>query len=64
MKELKDFSRSTLKPGESKDVVFHLTSDKLSFYNYDLQYVLEPGAFDIMTGPDSRNLQTAVFTVR
>ncbi|MBR4367374.1 MAG: beta-glucosidase BglX [Bacteroidaceae bacterium] len=63
VKELKDFSRITLKPGESKDVVFKITPDKLSFYNYDLQYVLEPGEFDIMTGPDSRNVQSTTLKV-
>ena len=63
VKELKDFSRITLKPGESKEVVFKITPDKLSFYNYDLQYVLEPGEFDIMTGPDSRNVQSTTLKV-
>lgn len=63
VKELKDFSRITLKPGESKEVVFNITPDKLSFYNYDLQYVLEPGEFDIMTGPDSRNVQSTTLKV-
>ncbi|MBR3456527.1 MAG: beta-glucosidase BglX [Bacteroidaceae bacterium] len=63
VKELKDFSRITLKPGESKDVVFKITPDKLSFFNYDLQYVLEQGEFDIMTGPDSRNVQSTTLKV-
>ena len=63
VKELKDFSRITLKPRESKEVVFKITPDKLSFYNYDLQYVLEPGEFDIMTGPDSRNVQSTTLKV-
>ena len=63
VKELKDFSRITLKPRESKEVVFNITPDKLSFYNYDLQYVLEPGEFDIMTGPDSRNVQSTTLKV-
>ena len=63
VKELKDFSRITLKPGESKDVVFKITPDKLSFYNYELQYVLEQGEFDIMTGSDSRNVQSTTLKV-
>lgn len=59
VKELKDFRRITLKPGENQDVVFHLTADKLRFYNTKLEYVVEPGEFDIMTGPDNRNVQSA-----
>lgn len=64
VKELKDFRRITLKAGESQEVTFRITADKLSFYNYDLQYVLEPGEFDIMTGPDSQNVQSTLLTVK
>lgn len=56
-KELKDFQRVHLKKGEQRDVTFTLTADKLAFYNFDLEQVIEPGAFDIMVGPNSRDLQ-------
>lgn len=63
IKELKDFARITLKPGETKTVSFTITPDKLMFYNSDLMYVLEPGTFDIMVGPSSEDLQSVELKV-
>lgn len=63
VKELKGFERITLKAGESRKVTFTITSETLKFYNYDLKYVLEPGDFNIMVGPNSRDLKTAKLRV-
>ena len=63
VKELKGFERITLKAGESKNVTFTITPEMLKFYNYDLKYVLEPGDFSIMVGPNSRDLKTAKLKV-
>ena len=63
VKELKGFERITLKARESKNVTFTITPEMLKFYNYDLKYVLEPGDFSIMVGPNSRDLKTAKLTV-
>lgn len=63
VKELKGFERITLKAGESKNLTFTITPEMLKFYNYDLKYVLEPGDFSIMVGPNSRDLKTAKLTV-
>jgi beta-glucosidase len=65
VKELKGFQRIHLKKGESRRVDFTITPELLMFYNSDLQYVLEPGDFDIMVGPDSReqSLSKATLTV-
>lgn len=63
VKELKGFERITLKAGESKNVTFIITPEMLKFYNYDLKYVLEPGDFSIMVGPNSRDLKTEKLTV-
>lgn len=63
VKELKGFERITLKAGESRKVTFAITPETLKFYNYDLKYVLEPGDFNIMAGPNSRDLKTAKLTV-
>ena len=62
VKELKHFERVSLKPGESKTVEFSITPDKLKFYDYNLDYVAEPGTFEVMVGPDSRDVQTLKFT--
>ena len=36
-------------------MTFTITPDKLKFYNYDLDYVLEPGMFHVSVGPNSRD---------
>ena len=61
MKELKGFERIFLKSGESRDVKFVITKDDLKFYNSELHYVYEPGEFDVMVGPNSRDVQTKSF---
>ena len=65
VKELKGFERIHLKKGESKVVKFEITDDLLKFYNSQLEYVLEPGEFEIMIGPDSslKHLKKAILTV-
>ena len=55
VKELKGFTRISLKPGETKKVTFDITPEKLAFHNIDMRYVVEPGVFEIMTGPSSRD---------
>ena len=61
VKELKDFRRIALKKGESQDVTFTLTEDDLKYYNADLVYKYDAGAFQVMTGPNSRDVQSATF---
>ncbi len=64
VKELKGFERITLKPGESRKVTFDITPDLLKFYNADLVYDCEPGEFQLMVGPNSRDLQAQTFTLK
>ena len=64
VKELKDFARITLKPGETRTVEFTITADKLKFYNSELIYDCEPGEFDLMIGPNSRDVETLRFTLQ
>ncbi|MDL2303553.1 beta-glucosidase BglX, partial [Dysgonomonas sp. OttesenSCG-928-D17] len=63
VKELKGFEKVFLKAGESKTVSFKITPELLKFYNYDLQYVFEPGDFDVMIGGNSRDVKSAKFTL-
>ena len=63
VKELKAFRRVHLKAGETQQVPFTIRPDMLKFYNSDLHFVLEPGDFDIMTGPNSRDTQGCQLTV-
>ena len=64
VKELRGFRKVHIPAGESVQVDFTLTADDLAFYNHELQWVCEPGDFEIMTGPDSRDLQSVLLTVR
>ena len=64
VKELKDFARITLKPGETRTVEFTINADKLKFYNSELHYDCEPGDFDLMIGPNSRDVETLRFTLQ
>lgn len=53
VKELKDFKRIALAPGESKTVSFVITPDKLAFLDLNMNNTVEPGWFDIMVGTSS-----------
>ena len=64
VKELKGFERIYLKPGQSQTVQFTIVPEMLKFYNYDLQFVAEPGDFDVMIGTNSRDVQSAQFTLK
>jgi len=55
VKELKGFARISLNPGETKKVVFEITTEKLAFHNIDMKFVVEAGVFEIMTGPSSND---------
>lgn len=57
IKELKDFKKIALKAGESKSVTFTIDKEKLSFYNQKLQWVAEPGDFEIMIGASSQDIR-------
>ncbi len=58
VKELKGFRRFDLKTGESKTIEFTITVDDLKFFNYDLDYVAEPGQFQVTVGTNSRDTLT------
>jgi beta-glucosidase len=63
IKELKDFRRITLAAGETKQVSFTITPDKLKFYDIKMKEVIEPGDFDIMVGSSSQKYDTVTLTV-
>jgi beta-glucosidase len=58
VKELKNFDKVLIQPGETKTVTFTITPEDLKFYNYDLQFDWEAGDFDIMIGTNSAEVQT------
>jgi beta-glucosidase len=57
VEELKDFKKIKLQAGQGKTVTFVIDREKLSFYNQKLQWVAEPGEFDLMIGASSRDIR-------
>jgi beta-glucosidase len=56
VKELKDFSKISLQPGEEKRVSFTLNIEKLSYYNEEGVLQIEPGLIEIFAGGNSRDV--------
>ncbi|WP_316765846.1 beta-glucosidase BglX [Pedobacter frigiditerrae] len=57
VKELKDFAKVKLNPGESKTITFTLTPDKLKFFKEKLGWVTEAGDFKVMVGGSSDGIK-------
>jgi beta-glucosidase len=57
VKELKDFRKIKLDPGESKTLTFTIDNEKLSFYHNDLELRSETGEFDVMIGSSSEDIR-------
>lgn len=57
VKELKGFQKVFIPKGQTKRVEFKLNVKDLGFWNNLMQYVVEPGAFEIMVGTNSEELQ-------
>ncbi len=64
VKELKDFCRVDLKPGEKKEVLFTLAKECMGFYNNEGDYCLEDGEFRIYVGGNSRDCLEAAVTLK
>lgn len=64
LRELKGFEKVMLQPGESRTVEFTLTADDLAFYTPDLDRVIEPGEFSVMTGGSSSDVRSTGFLVK
>jgi beta-glucosidase len=64
VKELKGFQRITLLAGETKTVSFEIQPEDLAFYNIDMEYVVEPGDFEIMIGNSSRDQDLQKLTLK
>ena len=61
IKELKGFQKIFIKKGEKQTVTFEISAEDLKFYNADLQFVAEPGEFEIFIGTNSNtNIKTKI----
>jgi len=63
VRELKGFSRVTLKPGEARRIELRLAARDLAFYGLDMKPTVEPGTFRVFVGPNSVEGLEAVFEV-
>ncbi len=61
VKELKGFEKISLEVGASQTVEFTLTEKELGFYDNQGQFIVEPGAFNIMVGTSSSERLTGQF---
>ncbi len=64
VKELKGFMRVTLKPGETKHLMYDLPVSDLAYWNRDMEYVVEPGEFQLWVAGDSASGEAITFEVR
>ncbi|HAB61323.1 MAG TPA: glycosyl hydrolase [Lachnospiraceae bacterium] len=56
-KELRDFTKVKLEPGETKTVEFELTSRAFAYWNTQIHnWYVETGEFDILIGKSSRDI--------
>lgn len=53
VKELKGFQKVEIKKGETKTVSFTITEEDLKFYNQKLEFIAEPGTFEVFIGANS-----------
>ena len=61
VKELKDFRKVTLEPGETVEVEFEITSDKLAYFDDRRhEWVAEPGEFRALIGSSSADIRRTV----
>ena len=58
--ELKGFSRTTLKPGESEEVSIIINSEDLFFHDFNLKRVLPAGKYLVRVGSSSSKLSSPV----
>jgi beta-glucosidase len=63
VRELRDFQRITLDPGQSQPVSFDLAVSDLAFYDGDGRLGVEPGRIDLFVGPNAQEGESASFEI-
>jgi beta-glucosidase len=65
VKELADFQRLTLQPGETRSVTFRVSAPRLAYLDREMEWALEPGPVDVMVGSSSEDIRLrGEFTIR
>jgi len=57
VKELKGYEKVSLEPGEKKTVKLKLLPEDLSLFDRDMNFVVEPGTFEVMVGSSSQDIK-------
>lgn len=60
VKELKGFQKVFIKAGETQEIHFELRQEDLKFYNHSLDFVFEPGDFEVMIGTNSMEVSKEI----
>lgn len=63
VRELRDFAKVTLKPGESRTLEFTVTPADLTFHVKGADTVVEPGEFSVWVAPNANEGTAAKFSV-
>ena len=56
-KELKGYEKISLEPGETKTVKLKLLPEDLSLFDRNMNFVVEPGVFEVMIGSSSNDIR-------
>ncbi|MGF1669020.1 MAG: glycoside hydrolase family 3 N-terminal domain-containing protein [Balneolaceae bacterium] len=64
VKQLRDFKKITLSPGQTETVKFQLHPSQLMFYDIEMNYVVEPGTINVYTGTNSESLLKNDFIIQ
>ncbi|PWV50653.1 beta-glucosidase BglX [Chitinophaga sp. S165] len=64
VKELKAYKKISLAKGETRTVTFDISVEDLKFYDKDMRWKAEPGDFTVFVGSNSRDVQSAGFTLK
>jgi len=57
VKELRGFEKVQLQPGETKTVTFTVTPEHMALLDRHLEWVVEPGTFEVMVGHSSQDIR-------
>ena len=55
--QLKGFARISLEPQEKARVIFDLPSEILSFYDREMNLIIEPGLFEVLVGSSAKDIR-------
>ncbi|ARI76490.1 beta-glucosidase BglX [Halobacillus mangrovi] len=61
LRELKDFKKISLEPGETEEVVFQLNESQLRYYHANMEHKSDAGEFEVFVGTNSRDVKSKTF---